>query len=118
MARLKVFDTNAMVAVFHGHLVPDPEQVRVAISIISRLELRAWPRLSPAERTILDEILSQVDVQPIDSQIESLAVQVRLNNRLKLPDAIIAATAISLNSPLVTHDQVFSRVQSLVIERF
>lgn len=107
-----------MVAVFHGHLVPEPDQIRIAISVITRMELRAWPGLSTTERLLLDEILAKVDVIAIDNQIESIAVQIRLDHRLKLPDAIIAATAICHTGALVTNDSGFRRVPNLVVDTF
>lgn len=118
MARLKVFDTNALVAVFHGRLVPDAEHVHVAVSLITRMELMAWPNLAERDRTLVQEILSKVDVISIDGRVESHAVQIRLARQLKLPDAIIAGTALSLNAPLVTNDATFNRIPKLVVETF
>ncbi|NMM26335.1 MAG: type II toxin-antitoxin system VapC family toxin [Glaciimonas sp.] len=37
-------------------------------------------------------------------------------NRLKLPDAIIAASALTHNPVLLTNDQAFSSIDGLVFE--
>jgi predicted nucleic acid-binding protein len=116
MAKLKVFDTNAMIAVSQGMLIVDPLQVRVAVSVVTRIELLSWPALSVSGRAELRRMLSSVDVIEISQQIEDLAIDVRVTHRLKLPDAIIAATALGLSAPLVTNDQLFGRVPGLVIE--
>lgn len=116
MARLKVFDTNALVAVAQGTHVLDSAQVRAAISIISKIEILSWPGLSDEQRTNLRRTLGSMDVIEIDAKVEAFTIDIRLNRQLKLPDAIIAATALSRNAPLVTNDQAFTRVPGVWLE--
>ncbi len=116
MASLKIYDTNAMIAISQGIHLVDPVQVRVAISIITKIELLAWPSLSPTDRADLRRMLAPLDVINIDQTIEDYAIDIRTNCRLKLPDALIAATALSIQAPLVTNDLEFSRVPGLVLE--
>ncbi len=40
----------------------------------------------------------------IDAEIKALAIKIRRSYRLKLPDAIIAATALYLGLPLITRN--------------
>jgi predicted nucleic acid-binding protein len=62
------------------------------------------------------EFPDQVAVVPLTSQDEVLvdtAVRIRKRHRLKLPDAIIAASAVVNDAALVSADTGFDRVTSL-----
>jgi predicted nucleic acid-binding protein len=45
--------------------------------------------------------------------INRLAIELKQEKRIKIPDAIIAATAIDRNLPLITADQEFAKIQRL-----
>ncbi len=46
-------------------------------------------------------------------EVKSLAIRLRREHLLKLPDAIVAATALSLGAPLMTNDAKLLRVPGL-----
>ena len=51
---------------------------------------------------------------PLDADIAEQAARLRAVYRLKLPDAVSAASALAINADaLVTHDRDFSRLRSL-----
>ena len=52
-----------------------------------------------------------IDMSPV---IKTIAIELRAKHRLKLADTLIAATAISLNIPLVTQDKYFKRLKEEV----
>ena len=54
----------------------------------------------------------------MNSEIEDATIQIRRSKALKLPDAIIAATAIVLGSPLVSNDRAFRNIAGLEVESF
>jgi predicted nucleic acid-binding protein len=61
-------------------------------------------------------ILESWQVVALDASIAESAARLRASLRLKLPDAVQAASALSINADaLVTHDRNFSRVKSLRI---
>jgi predicted nucleic acid-binding protein len=74
------------------------------ISIVTRMELLAFPALSATERDQIMQFLQTVIVVPLTENIEADAIEIRRVFRPKLPDAIIAATARVLNATLVTGD--------------
>lgn len=117
MGQLKVFDTNAMIAVSSGILSVD-NQVQVSISIITRLELLGWPQLTPAGATLIRQMIDTVQTVNISPDVEAQTILLRSAKLLKLPDAIVAATALSLSAPLVTNDLSFQKVSGLVVETF
>jgi len=64
-------------------------------SEITRIELLGYPNLTQTKETVIEEFLGLVEILPIHHQIANHVIQLRrLTTRLKLPDAIIAATAI------------------------
>jgi predicted nucleic acid-binding protein len=82
----------------------------VFISFITELELHSLVSLSPDAEHIINEFLSLVSIVDINTQIKSHTIQVRKRSKLKLPDAIIAATAFALNIPVLTADKAFSKI--------
>ncbi|MBX2972904.1 MAG: PIN domain-containing protein [Flavobacteriales bacterium] len=64
------------------------------------------------ERVVIDtNILLRCELVEIHRSIQDIAVDLRLRHRLKLPDAVIAATAVHLGIPLITADKVFSKLK-------
>ena len=53
------------------------------------------------------------DLQSSNTTLKNKIIEIRNTYRLKLPDAIIAATAIINNAILVTADNDFKRVKEL-----
>jgi predicted nucleic acid-binding protein len=49
----------------------------------------------------------------INDSIKNLAIQWRRQYKLKLPDAIIVATTLSLEATLLTNDQQLIKIQDL-----
>lgn len=63
-----------------------------AISMISWMEV-AVGASSPDEEVVLRTFLTTFEVLPIDTRVAEEAVHLRRSRRMKLPDAIIFATA-------------------------
>ena len=51
----------------------------------------------------------------LNNKIKEQTIQLKKQNQIKLPDAIIAATAIVNKVPLVTADKGFSKVKGLIL---
>ena len=78
---------------------------RVAVSQITKLELLSFPDIGPEEEAQIVSFLSDCVVLPLDDTTSSETIRIRRATRLKLPDAIIAATARVNALKLVTLDQ-------------
>jgi predicted nucleic acid-binding protein len=79
------------------------------VSEITRMELLGYPDISPDEEAIIKQFLSLVEILPCDEIVVNRVIQLRrMNKKLKLPDAIIAATAIEHQLTLVSRDKVFN----------
>jgi predicted nucleic acid-binding protein len=110
---LIVIDTN--IALYHlgGRLTAPLPSGLYHASIITEMELLSYPNLSQAEEEEIQNFLTQLLLISIDEPIKLMAIALRKQHRLKLPDAIIAATAQSLNALLLTNDLKLSSLTTL-----
>jgi predicted nucleic acid-binding protein len=67
-----------------------------AYSSITRMELLGFPGITRAEELLIQGKLEPLTYLPITSAVENTAIRLRrIHNGLKLPDAIIVASADS-----------------------
>lgn len=85
----------------------------ISISVITEIELLSFPGIGKEEEADLQKFFAQAEVISLSSQVKNLAIEIRREHKLKLPDAIIAATAIHLDARLYTGDKVFQRISRL-----
>ena len=86
----------------------------VYISSITFAELLAG-NIPEKDSKTLDEYLKAVHVIHTNDFICETAAAIRKNQKIKLPDALIAATSIFLGLPLVTFDNDFDKINDLKI---
>jgi len=101
-----VFDTNILVDYLNG--IPaakrELEQYEeITISIVTWMEVLAGAE-SVNEEAATRNFLSRFKTQPIELPIAERAIKIRRQHKLKLPDAIIWATAKELGTILVTRN--------------
>lgn len=75
-----------------------------AIFIITYMETLGYRFGDTNEKIKIEAILSCFDIVQLDGRIVETVVKIRQNNKIKLPDAIIAATALEQNMVLVTNN--------------
>jgi tRNA(fMet)-specific endonuclease VapC len=116
-----LLDTNAIVALLQGSstlvaLLQNAEWV--GISVISQIEFLAFSGLSESDSDLFKKFLKRVEVIDLATSnnllIEEI-IQIRLQYRVKLPDAIIVSTALQVEASLVTADRELTKVKSLTI---
>lgn len=76
-----------------------------AYSFITRLELLRFPMITQQEINGIESVLTLMQYIPLTREIEDGAIALSRKYRLKVPDAIIAATAKCLTLELLTLDQ-------------
>ncbi len=74
------------------------------ISIISYIESLGYPFKSQAEQFYMQQICSSCQLFGLDDLIVLETINLRKKFRIKLPDAIIYATAMVDGSPLLTNN--------------
>ena len=76
------------------------------ISIITYMEVLGYRFLEEKEKNFITEILDAFKLLYIDQKIADTVIDIRKQNRIKLPDAIIAATAMTENLHLISRNIV------------
>lgn len=87
----------------------------LVISFITELELLSFPKLNDDSEKIINGLLKDCQIIDINQEIKDLAIEFRRKSKLKLPDAIIAATAFYNKLPLLTADKQFQTIEELEI---
>ena len=110
-----LIDTNILIYILNGN--PNvryfANEEELAISCITEMEALGKYRISISEKKIIDNFLNRCEIIEIDAQIKQLAINIKQQTRMKLPDAIIAATAIKNKILLVTADKDFEKISDL-----
>jgi predicted nucleic acid-binding protein len=99
-----VLDTNVILYLLGGRLGQPLPKGQYFISAISEIELLSYPLLDEAARAKIDSFLFEVTIVGLTSEVKSSAIRLRSQHLLKLPDAIVAATALTLGATLLTND--------------
>lgn len=86
------------------------------ISVITEIELLSYPSLTADEELQIRDFLAKITVVGLDGNIKELAIAFRKNYRLRLADAIIAATAQSLNAVLLTNDLRLANLTEITVQ--
>jgi len=101
-----LFDTNILIDFLVGREEAQQEFDRYSrrgISIITWMELQIGSRTDD-EADVIDLFLREFRVIEITRQVARRAVEIRRRTRLRLPDAIIWATAQTESAQLVTRN--------------
>jgi predicted nucleic acid-binding protein len=115
MARL--LDSNILIyAVQPEHAFLDEwlEAPGTTISAISITEVLGYEGITPDDERLFEAMFGQLLVEPASERILRRAAGLRRGRRMKLGDAIIAATALEAGSELVTrNEQDFRSIEGL-----
>ena len=74
------------------------------ISVITYMEVLGYQFRDPKEEEFIREMIEMFRILFIDQKIADIAIEIRKKLRIKLPDAIIAATGKVQNLCLVTRN--------------
>lgn len=110
-----VIDTSLIINLFNG--VAEVQELIVNrnlfVSVISEIEVLSFPNITDSERELLKSFLSECYMVDIESAIKDITIKIRAKFKTKLPDAVIAATAIYFDLPLFTMDKCFEKIADL-----
>jgi len=113
-----LLDTNAFIYFFEGRstitdlVVNTPE---IYFSAISEIELLSATHLTPNEIDSIKAFLLLCQRVELTTDIIDQTIMIRRQYRFKVPDAIIAASALHLKIPLVSADTDFQKVTGLTL---
>lgn len=118
MAGQYLIDTNAAIDYLNNQLPNIAasllDEETLSMSVITRMELLAWRKADVKEIAIIEAFIKNATVYNLDEAVILKGIEVRKNYSVKLPDAIIAATALVFNYTLVTRNIAdFKNIPSL-----
>lgn len=87
----------------------------IVLSVISEIELLGIKNISEKVYKDRKRVLDDSLVLSFDDEIKSIAIKIKQKHVLKIPDAIIAATAIKHELPLLTADKALKNINGLEV---
>lgn len=121
-----LFDSSAVILYFNDALTSEAlammeqaiEQGTGAISVVTRAEVLAWPQHTAKSLQEAVAGMASFTQLGVDAATADEAARIRRECNLKLPDAMIAATALLHTVPVVTANaRDFERVGQLQVVR-
>ncbi len=76
--------------------------MRPLISVITKIELLCFATATIEERGIMETFINAAVIFNLDDAVVNQTILLRKEHRIKLPDAVIAATAIVYDLTLLT----------------
>lgn len=107
-----LWDTNIVIYYFNKNFPLSGEKFidnlltvsKPSISVITEIELLCWKPLSENDLFILKEFISGTTIYQLDNEVKLKTIEVRKEFKLKLPDAVIAASAIVNDRILISRN--------------
>lgn len=100
-----ILDTNILILHLSAKILATaPPDAEFFISVISEAEALRYAGLGDEDLRALDDLLSITTRVNVDQRIARRAGELGRTRPTKLPDLLIAATALELGIPLITRD--------------
>jgi predicted nucleic acid-binding protein len=111
-----LIDTNAVLLALQGNqLLKDYLHNKSPyISFISEIELFSFSFITPEDEEVIKEFVSQSRLIEHDSTLKPIIISLRKVYKIKMADAIIAATALHLSIPILTYDKGLKKIKELL----
>ena len=107
-----LWDTNMVIYFLQNQFPPDAEKFMEevitkstpAFSVITEIELLCWKTDDEEDLKILHGFINAATIFDLTSPVKLKTAAIRKTTRIKLPDALIAATALVHNLTLITRN--------------
>lgn len=110
-----ILDTNILLYWLGDRLEDSLPKGIYSVSIISEIELLSYGDLDLVAERKIRELLSELLIVKINDDVKGQTIALRKKYRLKLPDAVIAATTLSLGATLLTNDAAFLKMTEISV---
>jgi predicted nucleic acid-binding protein len=118
MGERYLIDTNIAIYFLDGHIPTNAIAFLIKvlnnesnISIISKIELLGWNFPNSEKMEINQDFVDSSTAFPLDNEVVEKTIDLRRKHKIKLPDAIIAATAIIFDFTLISrNDKDFENI--------
>lgn len=107
-----IWDTNTVIYYLQQQFPPEAEKLidvvinasQPCISAITEIELLCWKTAFDKDTEILHNFIRDALVIELEQPVKLKAAEIRKTKNVKLPDAIIAATALVYDFTLITRN--------------
>ena len=121
MGEKYLIDTNIISKLFEGtlpenalNLLANLTTIEQHISVINRIELLSWKELKGDKLSDMKSFLQEIMELDLSDEVIERTIKIRRGRSIKLPDAIIAASAIVHNLTLLSdNDKDFKSISGL-----
>ena len=116
-----LLDSNVIIDFCNAKLPLNAKNILInstpALSVISNIEIFASDKIPESEILLLKQFVNAVTIfDVINAKIVAKTISIRQKNKIKLPDAIIAATALEYNLILMTRNvDYFKGVEGITV---
>ena len=122
MGEKVLIDTNVAIGYFANRLnigtmdqIDEQLDKEYHLSVINKIELLGYPGLTRQEEKF-NLFIDNSIMHPIDDRIIEKTINIRKRNKIKLPDAIIAATCLIYGLSLLTQNSKdFEKIPDLKV---
>lgn len=109
-----IADTNFLIYLHEGNKIIEPFlEYNFGVSFISEVELLGFRDITKSDEAKLIALLNDCYLIEWNNKIKDKTISLKRQYSVKLPDALIAATALVYNIPLITADKGFSKISEL-----
>ncbi len=110
-----VLDTNIVLYLLNGddELTSILNNMQLFVSVITEIELLGYHGISVDDKNKIKYFLSECTLVPLNNEIKNISIDLKQTLKIKTPDAIVAATSIYNQIPLITSDKGFEKIQDL-----
>jgi predicted nucleic acid-binding protein len=109
-------DTNFLIYLLEGRKEAELfADFSFAVSFITEIELLGRKDISSEEIATIQELLDNCLIIDLFSNIKTKAIELKQAKKVKLPDAIVAATAQHFGLTLLTADKGFENITDLEV---
>lgn len=110
-----LIDTNIALYLLSGDRVVAEilDGKNVYVSCITELELLGFHGMTKEEQRRIEKFLKECIIVDLNESIKKETVKIKQSYKIKLPDAIIGATSIYMNVPLISADSSFEKFDEI-----
>jgi predicted nucleic acid-binding protein len=110
-----VLDTNIVLYLLNGddELASILNEMQLYVSVITEIELLGYQDIEIDDKVKIKYFLSDCIIVPLNDEIKNLCITIKQTSKVKTPDAIVAATSIYNQIPLISSDKGFEKIQDL-----
>ena len=108
-----LLDTNIVIYLQKGLLLDPLPITNYGISVITEIELRSYPAITAMQEQWLKRFINDIQVITLTAPIKEQTIRLRKECLIKLPDALVCATAMIEQVVLLTNDKKLHEIDGL-----